>query len=103
MKRATLIMMVAFALGGCTSDRDVAQCELEAIRLYPGIYLEGWSEFDTAASQYVVKCMRAKGHEFSRSSTPLSCSPYSFHSATQSACYKSTDWLSGLLERKKAE
>jgi hypothetical protein len=32
-QQATIIMMVALALGACTPQQDVAQCEVEAIRL----------------------------------------------------------------------
>jgi len=55
------IMMVALALGGCTPEQDIAQCELEAIRLYPN---DPPKYTDDAGSRYVITCMKAKGYEF---------------------------------------
>jgi hypothetical protein len=51
-------MMVALALGGCTPEQDLAQCEVEAFRLYPN------HQYGIDSTNYMRTCMRAKGYEF---------------------------------------
>jgi len=47
-------MLMALALGGCTPKQDVAQCELEAIRLYPDA---NPSESGGRVDRYADTCM----------------------------------------------
>jgi hypothetical protein len=95
MKR-TNIIVVALALGGCTPDQDTAQCEVEAIRLYPN---NPPKVYDDVASRYAIACMKAKGYDFS----PLpkeDCWAFRGSHATQPGCYKSTGWLARVIGRK---
>ena len=82
------IIMVALVLGACMPEQDVAQCEVEAIRLYPN---NPPKQYDDAATRYVTVCMKAKGYEF-----PSKRCEYRFDrpgpSALQPGCYKATGW-----------
>src|SRR5947209_8069374 len=69
MRMRATIMMGALALGGCTPDQDVAQCEIEAIRLDPNnppwVYddpcLSPGRCRPTASGTSSAKCTRAAG------------------------------------------
>src|SRR5215469_13564791 len=92
---ATIIMMVALALGGCTPDRDVAQCEVEAIRLYPN---NPPKDYDDPPSKYVITCMKAKGYDFSFHDAGCLRRGLGPSGATLSACYE-TGWSRWLTKR----
>jgi hypothetical protein len=87
-------MIVASALGGCTPEQDVAQCEVEAIRLYPNDPPNKQGPITgNAASRYVMTCMKAKGYEF------VGCLIFSDRTLRDPDCcttrpgsYKSTGW-----------
>jgi hypothetical protein len=93
------IMVVALALGGCTPDQDIARCEIEAIRLYPNDP-PTWEK--DVASQYITKCMKAKGYEYySFPEMPLEdCGRVGRNYATDPGCYTSIGWLRRFLSRK---
>jgi hypothetical protein len=96
MKRANIIAL-AWALGGCTPDQDITRCEIEALRLYPN-QPPIWS--GDVASQYIIKCMRAKGYEpYSYPEMPLEkC--WMGNRATDPQCYTSIGWLRRFLSGK---
>ena len=61
--RILALAVLALAIGGCSRPatyRLVAQCELEAMRVYPAQTAESSAE----ASNYLRVCMEAHGHEF---------------------------------------
>src|SRR5215831_4081397 len=87
---ATIIIMVALALGGCTPEQDVAQCELEAIRLYPNKPPNTPWPWDDA-DRYVITCMKAKGYEHTGSCPELRFPVAPTH-ATIPQCYTPIGW-----------
>jgi hypothetical protein len=87
--------MVALAFGGCAPDQDIAQCEVEAIRLYPN---NPPKVSDDVASRYVIACMKAKGYNHSFNMKE-GCLGLLGNLATQPGCYTSTDWLAWLRSR----
>jgi len=76
--------MVALALGACTPEQDLAQCKVEAFRLYPN---DPPGYFDQPAlhyaTRYVLTCMEAKGYEHADRICPDSW-------VTNPQCYKAT-------------
>jgi hypothetical protein len=86
--RAIITMMVAFVLGGCTLEEDLARCEVEAIRLYPN------DPRAESASRYAVACMKAKGYDFDGT-----CSVYRPGHATSPICYTSSGLMARYLKR----
>src|SRR5262245_45825470 len=95
-KDAIVIMMVALALGGCTPEQDVAQCELEARRLFPN---NTPKRADDDASEYIIACMKVKGYE---KGYCFSWGPdFNYGITTRPECYTATGWRRLLTSSKK--
>ena len=66
------ISALSLVVSGCGPNRDVdlAQCRLEAARVYPR-----WSsdEYMTPAADFTYFCMQAKGYKISRLGTNTEC------------------------------
>jgi hypothetical protein len=92
--------MAALALGGCTPEQDITQCKLEAFRVFPNdpLKCDIRTCSENAASEYVY-LHGAKGYEFRHGS----CRALRHEGvlATEPDCYKRTDWLAGILGRKR--
>src|SRR5215831_4839653 len=90
---ATTVMMVASALGACTPEQDLAQCKVEAFRLYPN---DPPGYFDQpalhSATRYVLTCMEAKGYEHAGDA----CFDVW---TTDPRCYKATGWRQWLSRK----
>src|SRR5262245_46261241 len=102
-KTASLItiMMVALALAACTPEQDLAQCEVESIRLYPN---DPPKLSTDPPSRYIIACMTAKGYEFI-APRPGGCSVWppsnlDASNALLPECYKVTGWRAWFTPKK---
>jgi hypothetical protein len=82
MLKAAAVAVAALWAGGCSGPpikQEIAQCQLEAERLYanaPGDQV-------TRVDAYVATCMRARGYEYSAEGCVLT-----FRVATDDQCYR---------------
>jgi len=89
------LLAVALLLGGCTPGkaRQVAACELEAMRLYPQ---QPRGYLGTQDSRFMIVCMAAKGYRITILAAGCD-SEQAF--GYQPACYTPTGWLAATLDK----
>jgi hypothetical protein len=75
MKRALFLMCLALLLAGCLPDREreLAICQVEAMRLYPQERLNPPQQHNLHLSDFLKACMRAKGWRFHSSYKEENC------------------------------
>jgi hypothetical protein len=72
-------------LSACTSRKElVAQCQLEAARLYPGETLFSGDKI----SEYIKTCMQAKGHDWNDGNPVCQQAQSATFSGAMSTCYR---------------
>ena len=93
--RREVYLLVAFILAGCVPDKpkDLAACQTESDRFY-----SRYLAVDPAApaARYIIECMAAKGYDFEIE--PAACNSR-YPLPTQSTCYKSNNWLAGIIDQ----
>ena len=89
---AALFLATGTTLGGCT-EQSLAQCELEAMRVYPN----SKSKYDAQITQFVGTCMKARGYGLAEGASE-SCT-------SQPGCYTPTDpiekFFAGLASKRR--
>jgi hypothetical protein len=90
--RRLLILFAVLLLGSCFGDQkqQVAKCELEAMRQYPGKELASSNEI----GMYMITCMRANGYDWNL--MDKRCPAASFTIQRVPYCYTPSGWLGRL-------
>jgi hypothetical protein len=88
-------LFLALALAACVPDqaRDMADCQAEVMRFYPGYRAV---KMDDPGTRFIVACMRARDYELDV--TARDCSSRD-PVATQPACYAPRHWFAAFIDR----